>query len=67
MANLIFVIHKEKKWIIESKKGSKLEKSEHSSRIKAMNRFFAKHPELVLFYIIIPDKEAKDVETGSLP
>ena len=54
MSQDTFAFYKQdKKWIIESKNGSKVERSEHTSRLKAMLAFFGRHPGLKVFYIVI--------------
>ena len=44
---------KDKKWIVESENDSKFERSEHTSRLKAMLAFFGRHPGLKVFYVVI--------------
>ena len=51
-----FVIRKANgKWVIESKVDGKLERSEHTSRTKALNSLFCKHPGVEQFFVILPE------------
>ncbi len=55
-----FVIRKTNgKWVMESKADGNLERSEHTSRIKALNSFFCKHPRIEQFFIILPETNAE--------
>ncbi len=55
-----FVIRKVNgKWLIESKVDDKLEISEHTSRVKALNSLFCKHPGIEQFFIILPESNTE--------
>ncbi len=54
MNNLVFVIHKKHKWIVEPKNGSIMEKREHTSRRQGIISLFQRHTGVDLFHLVIP-------------
>ncbi len=51
----IYIIHKkDKNWVVEVKRGPAVEKTEHSSREKALASFWKRHPRISEFYVVIP-------------
>jgi hypothetical protein len=50
----VFVFEKlsDKKWHVESPLDNTVDKSEHTSRVKALNSFFSKQSGLKKFYIV---------------
>jgi len=44
-------------WLSSKVNGSKPKHSKHSSRVKALNAFFARHPNIKRFLIILPSGE----------
>lgn len=62
MDNLIFVIYKTDKWIVESTNGSNIEKKEHSSRIQGIRALFQRHPRTPMFHLTIPATDTTETQ-----
>ena len=52
------IYKKDDKWIVESRNGAGIKRSEHTSKTKAFHYFLYKHPGETTFVVaILPQKE----------